>query len=75
MPSHTELPPDDLKLARESATALIDHKAYLPPGGLLLMLLSRFRDDIGEILGGETDAGPSPRRSQGESGSTAPLTS
>ena len=66
MPSHTELPPDALELARESASVLIDHKAYLPPGGLLPMLLGRWRDDIGEILGSAdtTDAKPKalPRR-------------
>jgi hypothetical protein len=54
MSSLNELPADALKLARESAAVLIDRKAYLPPGGLLLMLLSKFRDDIAEYLGGDT---------------------
>jgi len=51
MPSLTELPPDTLKAAHDSAESLISFKAYLPPGGLLLMLLGRFRDDIREALG------------------------
>jgi hypothetical protein len=48
----TSLNPEELKTAREATTALVvTYKGYLPPGGLLRMLLSRFRDDIREITG------------------------
>lgn len=53
-----DLSEDALKVAEEAATALIDHKAYLPPGGLLLMLLGRWRDDIWEVLGMEREELP-----------------
>jgi hypothetical protein len=56
MRSLTELPKDALKVARDSAETLMSFKAYLPPGGLLLMLLGRFRHDIAEILGNEASA-------------------
>jgi hypothetical protein len=63
MRSLTELPPDALKAARDAAEALVQHKAFLPPGGLLVMLLGRFRDDIAEVLGNGTDAdGQLPKR-------------
>jgi hypothetical protein len=64
MRSLTELPKETLKVARDSAEALMSFKAYLPPGGLLLMLLGRFRDDIAEILGDEAseEAERLPRR-------------
>jgi hypothetical protein len=64
MRSLTELPKDALNVARESAETLMTFKAYLPPGGLLLMLLGRFRDDIREVLGDEAGAetGGLPRR-------------
>jgi hypothetical protein len=45
-----DLDTDDLKLACDSAETLIKFKAYLPPGGLMLMLVSKFRDDIREVL-------------------------
>lgn len=51
MRSLSELPKDTLKVARDSAETLLSFKAYLPPGGLLLMLVGRFRDDILEVLG------------------------
>lgn len=68
MHSFNELEPDALKLARECATVLLDRKAYLPPGGLLPMLLGRWRDDIAEVIGGDTPKAkkdkpkPLPRR-------------
>jgi hypothetical protein len=63
MRSLTELPPDALKVAHDAAEALIYKKAFLPPGGLLVMLLGRFRDDIREVLGNGIDAtGELPRR-------------
>jgi hypothetical protein len=54
MRSLTELHPDALQVAHDAAEALICKKAFLPPGGLLLMLLGRFRDDIREVLGNGT---------------------
>lgn len=50
MRSLTELQPDALKVAHDAAETLMSFKAFLPPGGLLLMLLGRFRDDIREVL-------------------------
>jgi hypothetical protein len=61
MRSLTELPKDALRVARDSAETLMSYKAYFPPGGLLLMLLSRFADDIREVLGDETDAEDKPK--------------
>ena len=55
MRSLNELQPDALKVAHEAADTLMQHRAYLPPGGLLVMLLGRFRDDIREVLGDGTD--------------------
>lgn len=54
----TELQPDALKAARDAAGTLMSFKAYMPPGGLLLMLVSKFRDDIGDVLGIEPEALP-----------------
>lgn len=59
MRSLADLPTDELKLAHDAATVLVtDYKAYLPPGGLLRMLLSRFRDDTREALGLEVEGLP-----------------
>ena len=60
MQSLTELDSDALKLARQSADTLMKFKAYLPPGGLLVMLLGKFRDDVLETLAVERD--PLPKR-------------
>jgi hypothetical protein len=50
--SLTSLKPEELTTAQDATTALVvTYKAYLPPGGLLRMLLSTFRDDIREITG------------------------
>src|SRR5487761_1214880 len=50
--SLTSLNPEELTTAQDATTALVvTYKGYLPPGGLLRMLLSRFRDDIREITG------------------------
>jgi hypothetical protein len=64
MRSLNSLKPDELKVADDAAKALIGKKAFLPPGGLLLMLVSRFRDDIREVLGNgaDTDTEGLPRR-------------
>jgi hypothetical protein len=51
MRSLTELPKDQLTTARTAADAVMRLKAYLPPGGLLLMLLGRWRDEVGDALG------------------------
>lgn len=58
MPSPTQLPADELKVARDAADALIEHKQFMPRGGLLLMLVSRFRDDVREALGMEPERYP-----------------
>ncbi len=50
--SLTSLKPEELNTAQDATTALVvTYKGYLPPGGLLRMLLSRFRDVIREITG------------------------
>jgi hypothetical protein len=58
--SITDLPTGALRVARGSAETLIKFRAYLPPGGLLLMLVSKFRDDIGDAL--EMEPEPLPQR-------------
>jgi hypothetical protein len=60
MPSITEMTTDELRVARDAAETLMRFKAYLPPGGLLLLLVSKFRDDAGSLLGTERE--PLPRR-------------
>jgi hypothetical protein len=77
MRSLTELDADALKLANEFTETLIRFKAYLPPGGLLLMLLSKFRDDVREVLEVETEGlphRPRERRSLDELTSTELVT-
>jgi hypothetical protein len=61
MCSLTELDADALRVARDSAETLMSFKAYFPPGGLLLMVLGRFRDDIADALGDGIDAEDKPR--------------
>jgi hypothetical protein len=58
MRSLTELPADELKVALEASETLVTFKAYLPPGGLLFLLLGRWRDDIREALGMEAEELP-----------------
>ncbi|MGH3247891.1 MAG: hypothetical protein ACRDOI_17050 [Trebonia sp.] len=53
-----ELDTDALKVALQSADALLLHKAYLPGGGLLVMLLGRFRDDVRDVLDMEREDMP-----------------
>ena len=60
MQSLTELDSDTLKLARQSVDTLMKFKPYLPPGGLLLMLLGKFRDDVLGTL--ELERDPLPKR-------------
>jgi hypothetical protein len=56
MHSLTDLDSDLRKLDRDSADTLLGYKAYLPPGGLLVMLLGSFRDDAFDALELERDA-------------------
>jgi hypothetical protein len=51
MPSVTNLPLDDLRDAGDAVETLIEFRDHLPPGGMLLMLAGRFRDDLRELLG------------------------
>jgi hypothetical protein len=44
------LPEDALKVALDATEALMQHKQFMPRGGLLVMLVSRFRDDTREAL-------------------------
>jgi hypothetical protein len=60
MRSLAELPINTLQVARNAALTLMRFKAYMPPGGLLLMLVSKFADDMGDVLGIERD--PLPQR-------------
>ncbi len=45
-----ELSTDQLRVAGDAIEAVIDHRAYLPADGMLVMLAGRFRDDIREAL-------------------------
>ena len=58
----TELSRDDLRVVLAAVETLIEFRDYLPPGGMLLMLAGRFRDDIRELLGmatlGRVSRGP-----------------
>jgi hypothetical protein len=53
MRSLKDLDTDALKVALDASDSLMKHKAYLPPGGLLVMLLGRWRDEVGDALGME----------------------
>lgn len=46
----TELPTADLRDAGDAIETLIDLRAYLPPGGMLIMLAGKLRDDIRDML-------------------------
>jgi hypothetical protein len=50
MRSFTELPADALQVARDAADTVVRFRAYLPPGGLLVMLAGRLCDDVREAL-------------------------
>lgn len=52
------LPEDARKVALQATEALMRHKQFLPRGGLLLMLVSRFRDDTREALALEPERYP-----------------
>jgi hypothetical protein len=51
MRSLTNLNPDQLNAARDAAATLMRHKVFLPRSGLLVMLLSKLRDDTREAAG------------------------
>jgi hypothetical protein len=71
MSSVEQLPEEALQAAHQAATVLvIDFKGY-PPGGLLRMLLSQFRDDLGARLGLE----PEPLPARGDRHTLDELTS
>jgi hypothetical protein len=50
MRSLTELPITDLRVAGDAVETVIEFRAYLPPGEMLVMVAGRFRDDIRELL-------------------------
>ena len=50
MPSLTELSTAGLRDAGDAVETVIEFRDYLPPGGMLLMLAGRWRDDIRELL-------------------------
>ena len=52
------LPEDALKVALDASDALMQHKRFMPRGGLLVMLVSRFRDDTREALAMEPERYP-----------------
>jgi hypothetical protein len=58
MRSLTELHLDELEVALNAADALMQHKEFLPRSGLLLMLVSRLRDDIRDAMGMEVERMP-----------------
>src|ERR1700730_623738 len=58
MRSLEDLPEHALKVALEASDSLMQHKQFMPRGGLLLMLISRFRDDTREALRMEAERFP-----------------
>jgi hypothetical protein len=57
MKSLAEMTPDELHVAHDAAAALLRFRDYAAPGGLLIMLAGKFRDDIRDVLEME----PEPR--------------
>lgn len=60
MRSLKDLGTDALKVALTACDTLMERKAYMPRGGLLVMLLGRYRDDVREAL--DMDTEDIPRR-------------
>ena len=58
MRSLKDLPLDDLEVALNASDALMLHKQFMPRDGLLVMLVSRFRDDTREAIGMEAERYP-----------------
>jgi hypothetical protein len=50
MRSLAEMTPDELHVAHDAAAALLRFREYAPPGGLLVMLAGKFRDDVRDVL-------------------------
>jgi hypothetical protein len=50
MRSLTEMTPDELHVAHDAAAALLRFRVYSPPGGMLVMLAGKFRDDVRDVL-------------------------
>jgi len=65
--SLTELPLDALHAARQAClTLLLDqHRIYLDGGALVLLMLAKLRDDVGEQLGMEPLGKATPVESRG----------
>ena len=61
MRSINDLDADALRVAHDAAERMMSLKEYLPSRGLLLMLTTKFRDDLREALG--MDRLPLPQRS------------
>jgi hypothetical protein len=53
----TDLDTDALRVAYDAAETVIGFRSYLP-SGLLLVLLGKFRDDVGDVLGKEPQQPP-----------------
>jgi hypothetical protein len=58
MRSLTDLDTDALKVILNAADTLMKFKTFMPRGGLLVMLTSRFRDDVREALDMEAERYP-----------------
>ena len=41
----------DIKTAMEAADTLLSFRDFMPPHGLLVMILGKFRDDLRDVLG------------------------
>ena len=52
------LPEDARKVALDATDALMQHKHFFPRNGVLLMLISRVRDDVREALETEPERYP-----------------
>ena len=52
------LPEDALKAALDASDTLMQHKQFMPRGGLLVMLVSRFREDTRKALHMEPERYP-----------------
>jgi hypothetical protein len=50
MRSLTEMSPDELHVAHDAAAALLRFRVCSPPGGMLVMLAGKFRDDVRDVL-------------------------
>ena len=60
MRSLTELPRDELKVAYDATEVMVKHKAYLPPGSPLFLLVLKFRYAVRAAL--DMERGELPQR-------------